>query len=169
MKHLEIIKDKDGLSWLEPLLHRLKVKLLGPELRDDSASFTDALVIWHKLIAITDPSPRNLKAYLNRLRYFASRYSGAADSQREAQLVALATMDYAFVEDMDEAIALMQAYEAGTRANTHFSSSQRDDARWAELDAALKTHLEKFSAFPSLEDREFFKYLCEDIRIHKRD
>ena len=147
----------------------MKVKLLGPELRDDSVSFTDALEIWHRLIAITDPSPRNLKAFLNRLRYFASRYTGAVDNQREAQLVALATMHYAFDEDMNEAIALMQAYETNTSQSVSASSSLREDVRWEELDAALKAHLEKFSAFPSQVDREFFKYLCEDIRIHKRD
>ncbi|MGR9037858.1 MAG: P-loop NTPase fold protein, partial [Gammaproteobacteria bacterium] len=169
IRNAQLIKEKSWLVWLEPVLQRLKVKLLGPELREDSVSFSDALEIWHKLIAITDPSPRNLKAFLNRLRYFASRYPGAADSRREAQLVALATMHYAFDEDMDEALALMRAYETNTLDSKFVTSKLKNDNHWLELKSALKAHWEKFAAFPNKEDREFFKYLCEDIRIHRRD
>ncbi len=84
-----------GAMWGDRFAHPpQEVQALQSELREDSLSLTDALVIWHKLITITDPSPRNLKAFLNRLRYFASRYSGAVDSQHEVQLVTPKTDNY---------------------------------------------------------------------------
>ena len=52
----------------------------------------DALKFWHGLIAAKNPSPRTIKAFVNRLRYFASRDASEDGNGREAQLVALATI-----------------------------------------------------------------------------
>ena len=99
LQRLNRLDDKEWLSWIKPLLQRLKIALLGPEPVKDTQSFTEALEIWHPLIALKDPTPRTIKAFLNRLRYLVSRRASELDSDqavngREAQLVALAAISY---------------------------------------------------------------------------
>jgi photosystem II stability/assembly factor-like uncharacterized protein len=107
LQRLNKLDDKEWLSWIKPLLQRLKIALLGPEPVKDTQNFTEALEIWHPLIAQKDPTPRTIKAFLNRLRYLVSRRTSSLDSDQrptgdEAQLVALAAISYVYWKDFDE-------------------------------------------------------------------
>lgn len=73
-----LVRIQDALDdqrwlWLKTLLKRLKVTLIGPESTQDTKNFIDALDIWYELIARKDPTPRNIKAFKNHLRYLVSR------------------------------------------------------------------------------------------------
>jgi hypothetical protein len=163
--------ENKWLSWLQPLFHRLKLRLLGPVSGNDSESFTDALDIWHELIALTNPTPRNIKAFLNQLRYFASReFSvGTQHDHHEAQLVALASMYYAFGDEMMKTFGFQHSEEKWRLVNINFKTKIAEKGILAALEIALAEHFEKFGAFPSEQDQKHYQALCEDISIQRHD
>ncbi|MDC8446595.1 MAG: YCF48-related protein, partial [Nitrosomonas sp.] len=153
------------LVWLKPLLHRLKVMLIGPESMQDSQSFVEALRIWHPMIALKSPTPRTVKAFVNRLRYMASRGDFAAEAHHEAQMVALATIDYCYENNVDEVLALMSQYlaEESDSPKTQF------EARWPDLASALSLHAQTFGAHPSAQHIAFYQAMNADICIHRQE
>ncbi len=163
--------ETKGLSWLQPLFHRLKLSLLGPVSGNDSASFADALEIWHELIALTNPTPRNIKAFLNQLRYFASReFTTATEGDHhEAQLVALASMYYAFGDEMMKTFEFQHSDEKWRLVNINFKTKIAEKGILAALETALAEHFEKFGAFPNEQDQKLYQALCEDISIQRHD
>ena len=60
----------------------------------DSPRFTDALGIWHPLIRARTNSPRQMKRFVNRVRYLATATSGYENQQQpsESLIVALTTL-----------------------------------------------------------------------------
>ena len=72
--------------------------LSRPDDVQDSPAFEKALEIWSKVVVYDNPTPRTLKRFLNRLRYFAAmlRVENGEDFdwRREANLVALATLHH---------------------------------------------------------------------------
>ncbi len=158
---LEQLNDKKWLVWLTPLLQRLKVTLVGPESSKDSVNFVDALKIWYPLITQKDPTPRTIKAFINRLRYFSSlRGKG-----REAHLVALATLFYRYDDDIDAILPVLENYVSNQTQLTKCDFAEK----WPDLANALEQHKEAFSDYPSDEDIEFYKMMSADICIHRRD
>lgn len=153
------------LVWLKPLMHRLKVMLAGPESIQDSQSFVDALRIWHPLIALKSPTPRTVKAFVNKLRYMASRGDFAAEAHHEAQMVALATIDYCYENNVDEVLALMAQYLAEESG----SPKTQFEARWPDLVSALSLHAQTFGAYPSAQDIAFYQAMNADICIHRQE
>ena len=61
----------------------------------DSTRFTDALNIWHPLIRATTNSPRQIKRFMNRVRYFAtaSRENGGQEHLSASEIVMLAALE----------------------------------------------------------------------------
>lgn len=153
------------LVWLKPLLHRLKVMLIGPESTQDSQSFVDALRIWHPMIALKSPTPRTVKAFVNKLRYMASRGDFAAEAHHEAQMVALATIDYCYENNVDELLALMTQYLAEESG----SPKTQFEARWPDLASTLSLHVQAFGAHPSAQDIAFYQVMNADICIHRQE
>ena len=167
LQRLNKLDDKEWLNWIKPLLQRLKIALLGPEPIKDTESFTDALEIWHPLIAQKDPTPRTIKAFLNRLRYLVSRRNSSLDSDQEtrgqeAQLVALAAISYVYWKDFYEILEYLNKQQ-----KAFIDISQ--DERLPNLEKPLAKHYEKFGNLPSLEDIEFYKRMIQDIHIHRPD
>ena len=161
--------EKDGLSWLKPLFFRLKLRLLGPEAGDDSDTFTIALAIWHELITLANPTPRNVKSFVNQLRYFASReFADVQDRHWEAQLVALASIYYAFGERAAEFLVYMPAGESNEERET-FSEPPCQPELWRVFVAAMAQHRAAFMRFPSESDRRRFAAMRQDVSIHRRD
>ncbi len=157
--------DTPWLAWLQPLWKRTKVAMLGPESSQDTKDFVDALEIWHGLIAAKNPTPRTLKAFVNRLRYFASRDAGQAGNGREAQLVALAAIYYVYPEEFESIIGLMQLYFAD-----HARPSKLGfENHWPGIAMAAGQHERAFGSIPSQQDIDFFRALNEDICIHRPD
>ncbi|MBX9636423.1 MAG: KAP family NTPase [Nitrosomonas sp.] len=167
LQRLNKLDDKEWLSWIKPLLQRLKIALLGPEPIKDTESFTEALEIWHPLIAQKDPTPRTIKAFLNRLRYLVSRRNSSQDNDQEtkgheAQLVALAAISYVYWKDLDEILGHMM----NQRELTYTVSFVE---RWPDLEKIFVKHHKKFGELPSQEDIKFYKSMIQDFQIHRSD
>ena len=163
-----LIRKQDALNdqrwwWLKPLLKRLKVTLFGPEVTQDTKDFTDALDIWYELIARKDPTPRNIKAFKNHLRYLASRDNQTPENSREAHLVALATLFYVYPDDFDEIPAVMNS----VFSDSIFAGSRPSHKPWLEAISMMKKHHMAFGEIPSQEDIQFFKSMIQDIQIHR--
>jgi Cdc6-like AAA superfamily ATPase len=132
----------------------------GPRQTQDTPEFAAALRIWYPLIHQTQSqppeinSPRTVKAFLNRLRCFASRWPKKTGEHGEAQLVALAALHFYLGED---------DYERAVKAlmtSTH-------DARLPRLlSKAFQEHTQLFDP-PSDDDCRLFKYFIENLEIHK--
>ncbi len=164
----QLIRKQDLLTdqywwWLKPLLKRLKVTVLGPEVTQDSRDFTVALDIWYELIAHKDPTPRNIKAFKNHLRYLASRDNQSPENNREVQLVALATLFYVYPQHFDEMLTAIEAFFSDeTRP-----SQMRFEEHWPDLTIVLIAHQKAFGSIPSAEDIRFFKSMTQDMQIHR--
>ena len=164
----QLIRKQDSLTdqrwwWLKPLLKRLKVTVLGPEVTQDSRDFTVALDIWYELIAHKDPTPRNIKAFKNHLRYLASRDNQSPENNREVQLVALATLFYVYPQHFDEMLTAIEAFFSDeTRP-----SQMRFEEHWPDLTMVLIAHQKAFGSIPSAEDIRFFKSMTQDMQIHR--
>ncbi len=163
-----VIHKQDQLNdqywwWLKPLLKRLKVTVLGPEVTQDSRDFTVALDIWYELIAHKDPTPRNIKAFKNHLRYLASRDNQSPENSREVQLVALATLFYVYPQHFDEMLTAIEVFfNDETRP-----SKIRFEEQWPDLTIVLIAHQKAFGSIPSAEDIRFFKSMTQDMQIHR--
>ena len=113
----------------------------------DSRAFTDALKIWHPLILATTKSPRQMKRFINRVRYLAmaSRVEAAAaesvvdeevepssksETFRESELVALSTL-----QDLEKDLVL---------ASLRRTNEEPPVAENNEIDQTLEEHHEKF-------------------------
>ncbi len=151
-----VIHKQDQLNdqywwWLKPLLKRLKVTVLGPEVTQDSRDFT------------VDPTPRNIKAFKNHLRYLASRDNQSPENNREVQLVALATLFYVYPQHFDEMLTAIEAFFSDeTRP-----SQMRFEEHWPDLTMVLIAHQKAFGSIPSAEDIRFFKSMTQDMQIHR--
>ena len=166
-----LIRKQDALNdqrwwWLKPLLKRLKVTLFGPEVTQDTKDFTDALDIWYELIARKDPTPRNIKAFKNHLRYLASRDNQTPENSREAHLVALATLFYVYPKDFLEGILkVMEVYFSDEIS----PSTERFEEECPDLIMTLGAHKRVFGRIPSAEDIRFFNSMTQDMQIHRPD
>lgn len=166
------ILDVPSLSWLQPLAQRLKIWLFGPETSADSDDFDQALRIWYPLIALANPIPRNVKGFLNQLRYFASReYPQGCKDRGEAQLVAMAVAYYAFAEEMDKVFALAKPYQDQQWLFTDngFEQHLQANGMAQAVLQAVDAHYTRFGGFPSESERERFKRYHAMISIQRRD
>ena len=162
---LLLVRKQDQLDdrrwlWLKPLLKRLKVTLFGPESTQDTKNFVDALNIWYELIARKDPTPRNIKAFKNHLRYLASRDNQSPENSREAHLVALATLFYAYRKDFDRIVGCLNDPDA-------LSTLSFNDLN--DLKVALNKHKKTFGRLPTQDDILFYTSMTQDIQIHRPD
>ncbi|CAD6877555.1 hypothetical protein [Methylomonas albis] len=135
----------------------------GPRQIQDTPEFAAALRIWYPLIHKTQAqppefnSPRTVKAFLNRLRCFASRWPKTTGVHGEAQLVALAALHFYLGEDGFEKAAndLKLDEPPGVYLSAYPNSAQ-----------SIVQHLQTFGP-PSDDDCQLFKYFIENLEIHK--
>ncbi|MBX9894573.1 MAG: hypothetical protein K2Y09_05255 [Nitrosomonas sp.] len=159
-----LIRKQDALNdqrwlWLKPLLKRLKVTLFGPEVTQDTKDFTDALDIWYELIARKDPTPRNIKAFKNHLRYLVSRDNQTPENSREAHLVALATLFYVYPKVFDKLTARIVGSDT--------ISASDFETQWPDLQKTLSAHQDAFGRLPSADDIAFYRRMIQDMQIHR--
>jgi photosystem II stability/assembly factor-like uncharacterized protein/Cdc6-like AAA superfamily ATPase len=159
-----LIRKQDALNdqrwlWLKPLLKRFKVTLFGPEVTQDTKDFTDALDIWYELIARKDPTPRNIKAFKNHLRYLVSRDNQTPENSREAHLVALATLFYVYPKAFDKLTARI--------VDSDTMSTSYSETQWPDLQKTLSAHQDAFGRLPSADDIAFYRRMIQDVQIHR--
>lgn len=166
-----------GRPWLRDTLRWLKIHVAGPEPIEDSSDFTDALAIWSPVVAQQSKTPRNLKRFKNRVRFFAMRHSagsapetdGGTDTGNrwQAHLVALGAihnLDPGWLEREE----LFMAYPVGPPfPNSTVSARSPDEVDKLELiGKTIAKHAETFGEWPpSAEERQFFKSISRDIKI----
>jgi len=169
-------------EFIGELVSRLRIWLIGPQQIEDSKFFADALNIWHEVLVSHNPTPRTIKAFQNRLRYFASRMGENLEDKRQAHLVALCVANFAY-EDSTWLMERMDKSKVGLELEMEFenlaSASEKNSAvsdkehkqysRKQLLLSVLLKHLEKFGSLPDESDRKFFHVLVEDIEIHKQE
>ncbi|MDT4290026.1 YCF48-related protein [Methylomonas sp. MO1] len=135
----------------------------GPRQTQDTPEFAAALRIWYPLIHQTQSqppeinSPRTVKAFLNRLRCFASRWPKTTGEHGEAQLVALAALHFYLGEDSpenwDTFLENLKVQSYGTEC-------------YLKLQSIVAEHKRQFG-LPSDDDTKLFKYFIENLEIHK--
>lgn len=80
-------------GWLPALRRALGQAARG----DDRPEFGAALLDWHQVILLGDPTPRGVKRFVNRVRFLAMMEQSQAAAERipDAQLVGLAALHHA--------------------------------------------------------------------------
>ena len=131
----------------------------------DSPAFTAALKIWHPLILATTNSPRQMKRFMNRVRYLAMASSVAAPATKsvvgekverssrletfsESELVALSTL-----QDLEKDLVL--ASLRGTNEGAPVAENH-------EIDQALNEHRGRF------ENDEITKEVFDQFRAKRK-
>ncbi|AMK77412.1 MULTISPECIES: YCF48-related protein [Methylomonas] len=147
------------VDYLEMAYKALGRDWFGPRQTQDTPEFAAALRIWYPLIHETQAqppeinSPRTVKAFLNRLRCFASRWPKKTGEHGEAQLVALAALHFHLGED---------SYERAVDC----LMIRQDDQLPRLLSKVFAEHTQRFGP-PSDDDCRLFKYFIENLEIHK--
>lgn len=133
------------------LLDWLRIALVAPETVEDSPKFCAALALWHGLIAAKDPSPRSIKAFKNRLRYFVARAADDDKGLQEAHLVALAAIQYAVPDWLGRATA-----------------ARPDELKNANplLLFTLDEHERQFGKPDDLKHKQYFERISAGMEIH---
>jgi photosystem II stability/assembly factor-like uncharacterized protein len=155
----------------------------------DSPEFIDALKIWHPLLIAKRNTPRSVKRFVNRVRYFAMRQSAETEGRSiwqrlliwaglrheekvkedkaipESSLVALSAIHH-FEPQWVDPVCQWKGSIDGLRITKPLSSDQ-NFLGTPELEESLKAHIRKFGTWPpSEEDRERLEKLSAGIRIN---
>lgn len=159
----------------------------------DSPEFIDALKIWHPVLIAKRNTPRSVKRFINRVRYFAMWQSAETEPQSVWQKLAV----WVGIKQREETMQVERIPESilvALSAIHHFGPSLVElVSKWRyttngfqgfELDAveqriglaestllatfqAIKEHSEKFNTWPpTKEDHERFEILSAGIRIN---
>ncbi len=134
----------------------------------DSEDFNRALKAWHPLIISKRATPRALKRFLNRVRFFAmGKYKSREGF--EAILVALSALHHVNKEWLNEEKlfnAKLDISKLDLPAATQQDQKNLDMQKQA-LAEALERHInEGFQWPPSDTDRELFKQLSAGVHVH---
>lgn len=183
-----IAANAEGISghfWLWPLLLLLAALAMilfqRPQVVvKDSPAFLEALEIWHPLVAAVHNTPRSIKRYMNRLRYFAMRLrpdrperpwwrrlpgmpapaaEGSAEQEilSEPNLVALAALYYFKPELIADEIFFLKQMDAAENVASESAKV---------LVPALETHRVRFRDWPPTHaDRQRFAELTAQVRV----
>ena len=127
-------------------LRRLSIK---PEEVRDSKAFEMALQIWLDAVAYDDPTPRTIKRFLNRLRYFAAmqyaKNEKNFDWEDEANLVALAALHHLKIDFSQTKTSEQSNLFAHVIATLRTSDDESLSARDEKICEACKKHLKSDS------------------------
>ncbi len=163
-------------GWL--LLRRLDVVVR------DSPEFAAALRIWHPLVAARNNTPRSVKRFLNRVRYFAMRLCQPQDSHGWQWLLrrlrvlrppdrAEATPPSPLPESLLVALSAIQHYDPPWLEQANLFSpeggppSDSGDATPEVLRQTLQSHQDRFGNWPPSDiQRQLFRELSAGIRVH---
>lgn len=154
----------------------------------DSPEFIDALKIWHPLLIAKRNTPRSVKRFVNRVRYFAMRQSAETETQSVWQRLAV-WAGFKEKEEAKQVEAVPESILVALSAIHHFKSDlfkrehfrQTPDGEFpllSKLDAispeeavamrnAMDEHRKNFGGWPpSEDDYEKLQKLAAGIRIN---
>lgn len=147
----------------------IRILLRRPDvIEHDSQEFTDALNVWHPLVFSKRNTPRSIKRFLNRVRYFAMAQRGQ-EGLAESSLVALSAIHHCDPGWLQESPIFSSPETIRARLAGHpLRVENRDsDEREEHVIAAVKAHYAAFEVWPpSDKEREFFVSLSDGIRVH---
>lgn len=186
---------KPVLTWafvalaLMLLLAAWRLSIPSDVIVQDSPEFEEALRIWHPLIMAKHNTPRSVKRFVNRVRYFAMRQSSEAEAQSvwqklsvwagfmpkeeakeveavsESILVALSAIHH-FEPDWVERICQWRGSADGLQMTKPLSPDE-NFLGTQELEGSLQGHIKKFGNWPpNEEDRNRLEKLSAGIRIN---
>lgn len=151
------------VDYLELAYKALGRDWFGPRQTQDTPEFAAALRIWYPLVHQTQSqppeinSPRTVKAFLNRLRCFASRWPKTTGVHGEAQLVALAALHFYLGEDSPKN---WDKFLEELKVQSYVTDT------YLKLQSIIAQHKGMFG-LPSNDDSKLFKYFIENLEIHK--
>ncbi len=154
----------------------------------DSPEFIEALTIWHPLLIAKRNTPRAVKRFVNRVRYFAMRQSAEMEVQSLWQKLAIwAGLNQreemkkvdAIPESTLVALSAMHHFKSDLFTRDHFRQTPESDVLLLNMIEALSPeeavvirtamdeHKRKFGSWPpSEEDYEKLQKLAAGIRIN---
>ncbi len=160
----------------------------------DSPEFFDALKIWHPLLIAKRNTPRSVKRFVNRVRYFAMRQSAEMEAQSvwqrlavwaglkqkeeakkveavpESILVALSAIHHiepAWMNKVGEIYSVEEGFHLGPEGVIDEAQRQNKMEGVGAIYEAIKNHTERFGNWPpSEEDRKRLEKLSAGIRIN---
>ena len=157
-------------------LKRIRVQLGGVQQSEDSDGFKKALNIWHDLIVKKDNAPRSIKAFINRVRYYAARSAGERPDLGNIapSLVALAAIHYSYPHWMQESYPFekLNLRTIETPDWINYQAHHGLDPTISENDVAVslkkayEEHQKIFNWPPSQAEFDYFKWLSEGMQIH---
>ena len=123
----------------------------------DTPEFAAALEAWTPLVFTREPTPRGVKRFLNRVRYFAMRLKHSHTLGSEANLVALAALHHCFAGKLDEHV--IEDLGLGVYEGTLSSEQQ------AVAEAAIQAATSLGRWPPSGEEIMQFRYWASGITV----
>lgn len=151
----------------------------------DSPEFIDALKIWHPLLIAKRNTPRSVKRFVNRVRYFAMRQSAETEAHSVWQKLAVWT-GFKQKEGAKQVEAVPESILVALSAMGHYNpnwvnddelwkgfgqefeaSDQLDDKVFPIVLDAIAEHGVRFDSWPpNAKDRELLLKLSAGIRIN---
>jgi hypothetical protein len=149
----------------------------------DSDEFSNALSIWADFLTMRYPSPREVKRFVNYVRYLAMRGRNNPPelSPLERSINSVAAVLYHYLaanKPISWQIAQLTSYTPNPAtivcmALIAYRDSKRDDygqdsttASDPLLTVALKEHQRVFKSLPTPKDWEWFDGIAGEVRIH---
>ncbi len=154
----------------------------------DSPEFIDALKIWHPLLIAKRNTPRSVKRFVNRVRYFAMRQSAETEPESVWKKLAVwaglkqkgATKQAETVpESLLVALSAVHHFDSNLLAREHFKQTPEGDILLLKMtqtlssevalvfQTAMHDHKERFNNWPpSEQDYEKLQKLAAGIRIN---
>ncbi len=155
----------------------------------DSPEFIRALSIWHKLVICKKQTPRSIKRFMNRVRFFAMHQQPQQKQNKsildwfkksktkskipdhiqyipEQTLVALTAIHHTNPEWLDDD-ALFKSRSINHIALPHKSKDDENTASRGEFIDSVTMHIEQFGQWPpSAEQRALFHKIAAGIYVH---
>ncbi|MCG3157714.1 MAG: Ycf48-like protein [bacterium] len=154
----------------------------------DSPEFIDALKIWHPLLIAKRNTPRSVKRFVNRVRYFAMRQSAETEAQSVWQKLSVwagfkekeeAKQVEAVPESMLVALSAIHHFKSDLFKREHFKQTPEGDVlllrmvnslapeEAVAMRNAMEKQRENFGGWPPTEeDYEKLQRLAAGIRIN---
>ena len=163
----------------------------APPLLKDSPEFQDAMNIWYELVRMRLKTPRALKRFVNRVRFYAMfQHSPAAPSSRWGRFLAQLRGATAQTATAPQTASIPEQDLVALAALQHFDPPcLADDSAWGQirffsdsenpigseepnspalqvLSRCIHAHRERFGEWsPSEEHRQYVRTLSRDVRI----
>ncbi|NUO81176.1 hypothetical protein HUU05_13945 [candidate division KSB1 bacterium] len=145
----------------------------------DSPEFIDALKIWHPLLIAKRNTPRSVKRFVNRVRYFAMRQSSETEEKSVWQKLAV-WAGFKQKEEAKQVEAVPESILVALSAIHHYEPELLDkvdemadgahiavEVKAVALRQAIRDHIEKFGNWPpSDEDKALLVKISAGVQVN---